>query len=331
MPTVYRLLLLASLTFWSTTIAAQDTYSIVGVDPATGEVGSAGASCVDLTAFALDADFLGELFPGVGAINTQAWYLPGNQANARNRMNAGDTPQEIIDYVINNDIEGDSTKRQYGVAALINGEPQAAAHTGSNTDDWKGHRVGDNYAVQGNILLGDFIVDAMESNFVNTSGSLPVKLMAALQGANVVGADTRCASNGTSALFAFLKVAQPDDEFGSPSLVLGVITENGDGIEPVDSLQTLFNEWMGTNTSTGELNQQKLRVYPNPASNLLQVEVPLTEPAELTIYSMEGQLIESRVAQSTQTLLLDQYPTGVYILKVQDQSGRVLLARFLKE
>ena len=30
---------------------AQDTYSIVAVDPETGEVGSAGASCVDLNQF----------------------------------------------------------------------------------------------------------------------------------------------------------------------------------------------------------------------------------------------------------------------------------------
>ena len=52
---------------------SQDTFSIVAMDPITGEVGSAGASCVDLDANNLPTDdFLGELFPGLGAINSQA-------------------------------------------------------------------------------------------------------------------------------------------------------------------------------------------------------------------------------------------------------------------
>src|SRR5210317_1260432 len=86
---------------------SQDTFSIVALDTITGEVGSAGASCVDMDNFpGYDDDFLGELFPGLGAINTQAWYLAANQANARDRMNAGDTPAEIIDWLVANDVQG---------------------------------------------------------------------------------------------------------------------------------------------------------------------------------------------------------------------------------
>ena len=78
------------LFLFSINLQSQDTFSIVAVDPETGEVGSAGASCVDLTSFpGFTDDFLGELFPGLGAINTQAWYIQTNQINARNRMNAG--------------------------------------------------------------------------------------------------------------------------------------------------------------------------------------------------------------------------------------------------
>ncbi len=94
---------------------AQDTFSIVAVDSVTGEVGSAGASCVDLFNFSgITNDFLGELFPGVGAINTQAWYNQTNQMNARNRMNAGDTPSEIIDWLVVNDVTNQPELRQYG-------------------------------------------------------------------------------------------------------------------------------------------------------------------------------------------------------------------------
>ena len=50
-----------------TGVRSQDTFSIVALDSVTGEVGSAGASCVDMSNFpGYDDDFLGELFPGVG-------------------------------------------------------------------------------------------------------------------------------------------------------------------------------------------------------------------------------------------------------------------------
>jgi uncharacterized Ntn-hydrolase superfamily protein len=322
------LLFLSSL-MW---VQAQDTYSIVAVDSVTGAVGSAGASCVDLTNFSLDADFLGELFPGQGAINTQAWYLPANQANARTRMQAGDTPQEIIDWLVANDVQNNPALRQYGIAALVDGSPQAAAHTGVNTDDWKGHRVGDHYSIQGNILLGEFIVDAMETNFLNTEGLLAEKLMAAMQGANVVGADTRCTANGTSSLFAFLKVAQPDDEFGSPSLVLGVITEDGDGIEPVDSLQSLFNNWFMTVSNEDRGTTQKLAVFPNPTTYQIQLEIPFAGQSDVRIFSIDGQLFQTmRLVAGSHTLSLSDNPNGVYVVQVMSEDGKVMLARVVKE
>jgi len=235
--TLCTLLLLAL-----STLRAQDTFSIVAVDSVTGEVGSAGASCVDLFSFpGFSNDFLGVLFPGLGAINTQAFFLPSNQDNATARMNLGETPAQIIQWLIANDAQGQPHIRQYGIAALVNGSPQAAAHTGTATNDYKGQRVGSNYAIQGNILLGPEILDSMEARFLNTEGDLACKLMAAMQGANVVGADTRCAPFGNSSLFAFLKVAQPSDAFGAPSLLLSVRTSGFQRIEPIDSLQSLFD------------------------------------------------------------------------------------------
>ena len=186
-------------------VQSQDTFSIVAVDLATGEVGSAGASCVDLneTTHSND-DFLGELFPGIGAINTQAYYNKSNQIRARNRMNLGETPSQIIQWLINNDITNQSNLRQYGIVAIINGLAESAAHTGTATDNHKNHITGSNYSIQGNTILGDEVLNSMETKFINSNGDLACKLMAALQGANIVGADTRCSANGTSSLFAFV-------------------------------------------------------------------------------------------------------------------------------
>jgi uncharacterized Ntn-hydrolase superfamily protein len=315
---------------WNTTLLAQDTFSIVAVDPETGEVGSAGASCVDLNGFNLPADFLGQLFPGLGAINTQAWYSQFNQNNAANRLEAGDTPQEVIDWLVANDVGSNPALRQYGIAALIDGSSQTAAHTGSATDDWKGHLVGDNYAIQGNILLGGFVLDSMEANFNNTQGSLSDKLMAAMQGANVVGADERCTVNGTSSLFAFLKVAQPDDEQGDPSLVLGVITADGDGIEPIDSLQNLYDEWSLVNTfSPDQTHSKQISIYPNPASEVLNFSIAETMPASIEVFDQSGKLRYFIEKPATNNLNIKDLVPGIYLLKVTATSGQVYLKRFV--
>ena len=59
---------------------AQATFSIVAVDPATGEVGSAGASCIS------GSIIISDVHPGVGVIHTQSYWNAANQNNARNRM-----------------------------------------------------------------------------------------------------------------------------------------------------------------------------------------------------------------------------------------------------
>ena len=244
-----QIILILLATFAIQTANSQDTFSIVAVDSVTGEVGSAGASCVDLfqTGFTTD-DFLGQLIPNVGAINTQAYYLPANQTNATSRMNLGESPSQIINWLVANDAQSQPQIRQYGIVAIINGSPEAAAHTGSSTDNYKNHIVGPNYSIQGNILLGQVVLDSMEARFLNEPGDLAYKLMAALQGAKMTGADSRCNSNGTSSLFAFVKVAQPSDTFGNPSFNVSVRTASNAGIEPIDSLQTKFDLAHNCNT-----------------------------------------------------------------------------------
>lgn len=220
---------------------SQDTFSIVAVDPVTREVGSAGASCVNLIGSSMSDDFLSKLIPNVGAINTQASYLAANQNLATTRMNLGNTPTQIKNYMIANDAQNTPQIRQYGIVAFINGVPQADAYTGSSTMNYKNQIIGPYYTIQGNILLGQQVLDNMEAAFLSAQGDLACRLMAALQGAKIVGADSRCTGNGTSSLFAFVSVAKPTDTFGNPSFRLSVRTGSTAGIEPIDALQIKFN------------------------------------------------------------------------------------------
>jgi len=312
--------LLLLLNFGAQTGHAQDTFSIVAVDPVTGEVGSAGASCVDLfqVGFPND-DFLGQLIPNVGAINTQAFYIPANQTNATNRMNLGDTPSEIIDWLVTNDVQFQPELRQYGIAALINGLPETAAHTGTSTDNYKNHITGTNYAIQGNILLGQEVLDSMESRFLNEPGDLACKLMAALQGANMIGADTRCAPNGTSSLFAFVKVAQPTDVFGSPSFSVSVRTAGAAGIEPIDSLQTKFD--LEHNCNSLSLSEtinfdQHFSIYPNPSSEYLTIQNNTEKTCSLQLLTILGEIIHQTSLDQTKTISVEHYKSGTYFLRI---------------
>lgn len=324
MRTTILFLFLFALVF--SCVTAQDTFSIVAMDEETGEVGSAGASCVDLAAFpGFSDDFLGELLPGKGAINTQAFYNQTNQINARNRMNEGFTPSEIITWLALNDVNNQPQFRQYGIVGINNGNVTAAASTGGSTNDYKNHMIGPNYAIQGNILLGQEILDSMEARFLRAEGDLACKLMAALQGANVVGADTRCAGNGTSSLFAFVKVAQPDDEFGDPSFVLSVRTSDGDGIEPIDSLQVLFdleNDCMNPTSVNDNSVQSLINIYPNPTSDFITIHLPENEVFTLSILNSVGQNIVQQKMTTPGNIDVSDFEAGVYTVMLFNDAYR---------
>lgn len=340
----YRKLLLQFLLFinigYSPALQAQDTFSIVAVDSVTGEVGSAGASCVDLLLFFPNfaIDFLGDLIPGQAAINTQANYNAANQSNARQRMLAGDTPQQAISWLTANDVNNTPNVRQYGIAALVNGAPQTAGYTGSGTLNYKNHIAGPNYSIQGNILSGQAILDSMEARFLAEPGDLACKLMAALQGAKVPGADTRCATNGsgTSSLFAFLKVAQPTDSIGQPSFIVSVKTPGGFGIEPIDSLQKLFNAQKACAlASVDEVPGVSLKVIPNPATESIRLDWTsgLLAQSELRyrIMDVTGKMVsEGKITLVNSRISVSNLPAGIYHLDI-DAEGQRYHQQFLKQ
>lgn len=304
---------------------AQDTFSIVAADSTTREVGSAGASCVDLFAAGFtDATFLGQLLPDTGAINTQAAYLPANQNNARARMRTGETPAQIIGWLAKHDVENNPLIRQYGVVGFKGDNVSAAGYTGSNCINYKNHITGNidgiYYSIQGNILLGQEILDSMEYRFRNESGDLACRLMAALQGAKVVGADTRCAPDGTSSLFAFLKVAQPSDTYGNPSFSISLRTRDNTGIEPIDSLQSIFNTQHSCVVSRVDEPEISsfLKVYPNPADSEITLKAdPSLIGSQYILSDPSGKDIQiGIITAETKKIDIERYAAGMYVLRV---------------
>lgn len=336
-------LLILFLLFHSSIITTngQDTFSIVAVDPDTGEVGSAGASCVDGAAGIGGVQIISQLVPNRGGINGQAWICVNPHVNLElgiTEMMNGASPDEIIAYLIEND--GCSSqnfnpqKRQYGIVDFDEeGNARSAAFTGDESDDYKGHIIGPNYAIQGNILLGPEILEQMEAGFVNTSGSLADKLMAAMQGANVPGADSRCLSRGTSSTSGFLMVAQPDDEFLQPSLFLNIL-EMPFGEEPIDSLQTLYNEWNVSSTQTN-FEDQEISIFPNPFKTKINIQLNSEKQYnKIEIYNGYGQKIKSIETSNAQneihSINLDELTIGAYLIKFWDAEDLLEIKKIIK-
>ncbi|MBS1552870.1 MAG: DUF1028 domain-containing protein [Bacteroidetes bacterium] len=310
---------------------SQDTFSIVAIDPVTGEVGSAGASCV------AGSIILSDVHPGRGVIHTQASYLSSNQNYARSLMNLGLSPQQIRDSVVAHDAQGNPSVRQYGIVDLISGG-RTAAYTGVNCLDYKNHILGPTYSIQGNILLGQQILDSMQARFLRTQGTLADKLMAALQGAKVIGADTRCAGRNTSSISAFLRVGRTQDTLGTLYLSLNV-NNTPVNKDPIDSLQVLYNNFL---TSVKNVSSEipsgifLSQNYPNPFNPVTNFEFGISKQGfvSLKIYDMLGKETASLVSESLNagtyeiTWLAGNAPSGIYYYTM-NTSGKTVTKRMV--
>ncbi len=320
-----------TLLFALITIAtfSQDTFSIIAVDTITGEIGGAGASCLDESVIPTGVLIINDIIVGRGGIHTQAWWRPTNQQNAHNRMMEGMSPQEIIDWLVANDDENKPKLRQYGIVDMDeDGHPRSAAFTGVNCDNYKNHITGPNYSIQGNILLGQQILDSMEARFLRTEGSLAEKLMSALQGANVPGADTRCLNQGTSSLSAFVRVAKADALPGEWWCDL-LVPSTPYGVEPIDSLQVLFDQWLIWTSIEDKpfIQPNRAKVFPNPANDIVNFQIEKTtgiSEFQIQILTIDGRLQEQFVYKDAPLRLdVSKYPAGIYLYKLSAE-GRLL-------
>lgn len=164
------------------------TFSILGYDPATGEVGGAVQSRV----FSVGNGVLWAE-AGVGVVATQAIVDVSYGPQALALLRAGRSPKDVVQTVWQNDPDPrpeDWTKlgRQF---AVMNASGEVAAYTGPRASVWAGDRQGKYCSAQGNILAGEAVVTSMVEAFERTSGHLSLRLQAALEAGQAAGGDTR--------------------------------------------------------------------------------------------------------------------------------------------
>ncbi|MEO1262195.1 MAG: DUF1028 domain-containing protein [Bacteroidota bacterium] len=334
MKSFYPFLLVAFCCFLALPMVSQDTFSIVACDPETGEIGAAGATCIPGAANIGGVIIINGIIPGRGTINGQATICQPhtNLSIGLNQMSLGSSPQEILDYLFQNDgcSSGDENNRQYGIVDFDgNGNPRAAAFTGANTMDHAGQRVGGNYAIQGNILLGPQILDSMEARFLAEDGPLAKKIMAAMQGANVPGADSRCLLAGTSSTTAFLRVARPNDDPNDLYLEINILEEPF-GTEPINSLQAAFDEWADTAlvSNVEELGSAiELEIYPNPSNGQINLKWNGLNASEREVQFLNttGQLIyQTAIQNGDNSIYLPVKKDQLIFAKMVDKTGQVV-------
>ena len=310
------------LLFSHVSVSAQDTFSIVAVDLATGQVGSAGATCLDDTEIAGGAVIISDVIPDVGAIHTQSYWSSSNQDAAHEQVvDNGLSPEALMAWLEANDVQGTPAIRQYGMADLVTGVARAAAFTGDNCFDFKGHIVGEHYAIQGNILLGEEILTQMEDGFTQTEGTLAEKLMAALQGANVAGADTRCLDEGVSSRSAFLRVAYPGDSADDLTLDI-VVSWTPEGVEPIDVLQAEFDAWNGTSALVEQEGEAMLLIT-RQANGQALLKWGGPTPVEMAVYDVRGALLETVSLSGPWTTWPLPAP-GTLFLRLTDGDGTLI-------
>jgi uncharacterized Ntn-hydrolase superfamily protein len=208
------------------------TWSVVAVDPETGDVGVAVASCVETF-----GDGVAALVPGKGAAATQAGFDIDNRNRVFEGLKEGLTAQQIVDRVTDPQWDDETDRRQYGVVTMHDGFLQVAGFTTplrqgitlgeDGTPRFAGVMADESRGVssQGNTLASAAVVqdplDAYRRDDPAGFNSLPDRLMRALEAGSIAGGDVRCNQGNirqTTSMAAILVARGGDEPYATANI-----------------------------------------------------------------------------------------------------------------
>jgi len=202
------------------------TFSIVAFDPEAREWGVAVASRVLA---------VGYIVPWaraeVGAVATQAYADLRYGRYGLELLEAGFTAEQALQVLLEFDAE--AQQRQ---VAVVDSAGRVAAFTGTETSAWAGDRQGEHYSVQGNILVGEQVLVAMEQAYLETSGPLARRLLAAVEAGDAAGGDSRGRQSA-----ALLVVRERGGYQALTDRLVDISVD--DDPAPVDELARIYDLW----------------------------------------------------------------------------------------
>ncbi len=157
------------------------TFSIVGVDTKTEEIGVAVQS-----KFLAVGSAVPWAMAGIGAVATQSLANTTFGPRGLSLLQTGMEPEQVITELLKDD--PDREDRQVG---MVDVHGRSATYTGKGCFDYAGGIAGEGFACQGNILAGDAVVKNMAETFQASDLPLPERLLAALAAGQKGGGDRR--------------------------------------------------------------------------------------------------------------------------------------------
>ena len=198
------------------------TFSIIARDSDRGLFGVAVSTAVPC---------VGAVCPyaktGVGAIASQSWVNVRLGTDGLRLLELGLSPEEALTALLQEDPE--AAKRQ---VAGIDSRGRVYAYSGDECVAWYGHRSGDSYSVQGNMLVGEETIDAMADAFERSKAHFATRLLEALEAGQAAGGDKRGRES------AALLVPAPEVF----DLWAGIDIRVDSHAEPVGELRRIFDE-----------------------------------------------------------------------------------------
>jgi uncharacterized Ntn-hydrolase superfamily protein len=206
------------------------TFSIVACDPVNGFLG------VGVQSRVVGA---GSIVPaaraGVGAVASQAAANVTFKPRALELLGAGRTPNQVRDEFARTD--PGIARRQF---AVMDAQCRTAPFTGDSTLAWAGHRTGTHYSVQGNILTGPEVVEAMGRAFEEAEAQgrpFGERILAALKAGQAAGGDRRGRQG------AGLLIVKEGAGYGGGDDVYADLRVE-DHVEPILELERVYGIWM---------------------------------------------------------------------------------------
>jgi uncharacterized Ntn-hydrolase superfamily protein len=156
------------------------TFSIVARCKKTGDFGVATATAVPC---------VGAMLPyaeeGVGAIATQAWVNVNLGYQGIELMRLGLSVKSALEALLSEDA-GRARRQVVGIDAS-----GSFGFTGEECDEAKGHILGQEHAVAGNMLADKRVIEAVSQSFAKSKGELSQRLLSAIESGQTAGGDRR--------------------------------------------------------------------------------------------------------------------------------------------
>lgn len=156
------------------------TYSIVGRDEKTGELG------VAVQSRAFGVGICAWARPGIGAVATQSFTEKSYGPKGLDLLAAGQPPADALAELVEAD-----ERRDFRQVAFLAADGRTAAHTGAACVPDCGHTARDGVSAQGNMLASASVWDAAADAFESADGTLAERLLTALDAAEAAGGDFR--------------------------------------------------------------------------------------------------------------------------------------------